>query len=83
MQDEQEQGHWIPCQAAGEYCFGAMREARPILQKGDKFKVPGNKKPQRYVQPMLTAKDATGGLSIEWISRQLTEQEVAQRTTDK
>ncbi len=83
MEDEQEQGHWIPCQAAGEYCFGGMTEDRPILQKGDKFKVPGNKKPQRYVQPMLTAKDATGGLSIEWIGRQLTEEEVAQRTTGK
>ena len=53
-----------------------MPEMRPILQKGDKFKVPGSKKPSRYVQPMLTAKDATGGLSIEWIGRQLTEEEV-------
>ncbi|MCH2178287.1 MAG: transglutaminase domain-containing protein [Mariniblastus sp.] len=76
LEDKKGTGHWVPCQAAGDYCFGAMPEMRPILQKGDKFKVPGSKKPLRYVQPMLTAKDATGGLSIEWIGRQLTEEEV-------
>ncbi len=83
LQDEQKRGHWIPCQAAGEYCFGGMPESRPILQKGDKFKVPGSREPLRYVRPMLTAKDATGGLSIEWIGRQLTEDEVAQMTSGK
>ncbi|MEE2825884.1 MAG: transglutaminase domain-containing protein [Planctomycetota bacterium] len=83
MEDDQEQGHWIPCQAAGDYCFGAMPEVRPILQKGDKFKVPGSKKPLRYVQPMLTAKDASGGISIEWINRRLSEQDVAEILTDQ
>ena len=82
MEDDKGTGYWVPCQAAGDYCFGAMPEMRPILQKGDKFKVPGSKKPLRYVQPMLTAKDSTGGLSIEWIGRQLTEEEVT-RLPDK
>jgi hypothetical protein len=62
-------GQWFPCQAAGDYQFGSMVEARPILQKGDRFRLPGHSKPQRYVQPTLVAKDSTGGLSIEWISR--------------
>jgi len=57
--DEKGQGHWFPCQAAGaERQFGSMREARPILQKGDNFKVPEARGPQRYVQQSLAAKNA-------------------------
>ena len=67
MVDEKGNEHWIPCQAAGSYEFGAMTESRPILQKGDKFKVPGEPKPVRYVKPTLEAKDSGGGLQIEWI----------------
>ena len=29
LEDEQGQGHWYPCQAAGTRIFGAMPEARP------------------------------------------------------
>jgi hypothetical protein len=67
-------GYWIPCQIAGAYEFGAMSELRPILQKGDRFKLPGNPKPLRYVQPTLVAKDSPGGLEIEFIARQITEE---------
>jgi len=67
--DQQGNGYWIPCQAAGDYEFGAMAEDRPVLQKGDKFNVPGHREPLRYVQPTLTAKDSAGGLAIEWIMR--------------
>ena len=73
LEDETGQGHWIPCQAAGEYCFGQMNEARPILQKGDRFKLPGQRKEVRYVQPSLLAREAAGDLQIEWISREVTE----------
>lgn len=34
------QGHWIPCQPAGVYAFGGMPEFKPIIQKGDQFRVP-------------------------------------------
>lgn len=77
LQDDQGNGHWFPCQAAGEYSFGQMIESRPILQKGDRFKLPGQRKPVRYVQPTLMAKEAAGDLQIEWISR-----EVADGPTD-
>lgn len=70
MTDAEGNGHWIPCQAAGSYQFGAMTESKPILQKGDRFKLPGNSAPLRYIQPTLVAKDAPNGLSFEFISRQ-------------
>ena len=75
MEDPQGEGHWLPCQAAGEYSFGQMIEAKPILQKGDRFRLPGQREPLRYVQPMLTARDSSGGLSIEWIMNPLSEEE--------
>lgn len=47
--DEDKNGHWFPCQAAGTRAFGEMPEERPVIQKGDKFKVPESRKPLRYV----------------------------------
>lgn len=43
------EGIWFPCQAAGTRQFGRMDEHRPVLQKGDRFKVPESNTPQRYV----------------------------------
>jgi hypothetical protein len=70
--DQNATGHWFPCQAAGDYQFGAMSEPRPILQKGDKFRVSGHLKELRYIQPTLTAKNATSGLTIEFIAMEHT-----------
>jgi transglutaminase-like putative cysteine protease len=41
--DAEGEGHWFPCQAAGTRAFGSMPEYRPILQKGDNFRVPEKK----------------------------------------
>ncbi len=71
LEDEQGEGHWYPCQAAGTRIFGAMPEARPILQKGDNFRVPGNRKPQRYVQETLAAKNAATPPEVEFIRKKL------------
>ena len=60
LQDQEGEGHWIPCQAAGTRAFGDMPELRPILQKGDNFKVPEKTKPQRYVAEFLTGKPVRG-----------------------
>ncbi len=49
LQDDTGEGHWFPCQAAGTRQFGRMDEYRPVLQKGDRFKVPEQREPQRYV----------------------------------
>jgi hypothetical protein len=49
LEDAQGQGHWYPCQAAGTRQFGRMDETRPVLQKGDRFRVPEKRGPVRYV----------------------------------
>ncbi len=73
LADESGTGHWFPCQAAGAlHEFGEMNEFRPILQKGDRFKLPGKGgKVERYVKPTLYSPDATGELKIDrWIIRE-------------
>jgi hypothetical protein len=49
LEDASGKGHWFPCQAAGTRQFGRMDEYRPVLQKGDRFKVPEKRTPSRYV----------------------------------
>lgn len=49
LEDAEGNGMWYPCQAAGTRQFGRMDETRPVLQKGDRFKVPEKKTPVRYV----------------------------------
>jgi hypothetical protein len=72
LEDEEGRGHWFPCQAAGApRQFGAMSESRPILQKGDRFRVPGLRAPQRYVQVMLTAQRAAAAPEVEWVKEML------------
>lgn len=53
LTDAAGKGHWIPCQAAGGRDFGSMPDVRPILQKGDNFRVPEKRVPQRYVAEFL------------------------------
>lgn len=65
LEDAEGKGHWFPCQCAGSYAFGHMPEAKPILQKGDKFKVRNHPKPLRYIQPTMTAFGATPGWTWE------------------
>ena len=53
--DEQGEGHWFPCQAAGTRAFGEMPDHRPILQKGDNFRAPYNpRERKRYLAEHLT-----------------------------
>jgi len=59
LEDDEGNGYWFPCQAAGTRAFGSMPEHRIILQKGDNFKVPHEKKRQRYVSEFLRV-DAPG-----------------------
>ncbi|MEM9645719.1 MAG: transglutaminase domain-containing protein [Planctomycetota bacterium] len=55
LEDARGNGHWFPCQAAGSEQFGSMEEYKPILQKGDRFKVPEKKgKQQRYLTEFFT-----------------------------
>ena len=49
LEDADKNGFWFPCQAAGTRQFGRMDEYRPVLQKGDRFKLPEKTKQVRYV----------------------------------
>ena len=77
LEDKDGEGHWIPCQAAGDYEFGKMTDIRLILQKGDRFKLPGRREVLRYIEPSLVG-DAPQGLGFNWTVRPLTEEEVAE-----
>ncbi len=61
LEDESGNGCWFPCQVAGTRQFGSMDEVRPILQKGDRFKVPEKTQTQRYVAEYLKVKSVSGG----------------------
>lgn len=71
LEDAQGQGTWYPCQLAGTRQFGEMLEPKPVLQKGDKFKIPGNSQPLRYAQPTLVAERTQGPLTLKWIAQEL------------
>jgi hypothetical protein len=69
LADENGNGYWFPCQVAGEYQFGSMSELRPVLHKGDRFKVAGQNGMARYLQPTLIEKSGLGQITIEWITQ--------------
>lgn len=72
LEDENGEGHWFPCQIAGEgFEFGSMVEDRPILQKGDSFKLPGHKKATRYVRPTMIANKLTAAPVLTHIQRKI------------
>lgn len=55
LADDDGEGHWIPCEVGTTRCFGSMQDTRPILQKGDNFRPPFNRKErQRYLAEYLT-----------------------------
>ena len=56
LEDPQGNGHWFPCQVAGDRQFGQLHDYRPILQKGDRFKVPEETAPLRYISEFFTCK---------------------------
>lgn len=65
LEDADGKGYWIPCQAAGTRAFGGMLETRPVLQKGDNFRVPEKRTQQRYVAEFLKIKGVAGAGSPE------------------
>lgn len=73
LEDEAGNGYWFPCQVAGTRNFGSMPEYLPILQKGDRFKVPEKNELQRYLADHLTSKHVTGSgkPKVEFIRQML------------
>jgi hypothetical protein len=52
--DQDDQGHWFPCNVAGLRDFGSNSDPRIILQKGDNIKVPEKEQRQKYVAEFVT-----------------------------
>lgn len=60
--DKEGNGYWFPAQSAGDKSFGGIPETRPVLQKGDNFRVPEKgREPQRYVAEFLKGAAINGG----------------------
>ena len=70
LEDAKGIGHWFPCQIAGSRSFGSMPEYRPVLQKGDNFRIPGDSRPQRYVAETFKALRSTQPPMVQFIRRQ-------------
>lgn len=51
LEDDEGEGHWFPCQAAGTRAFGEMPDHRPILEKGDNFRSPTNRRERKRYLP--------------------------------
>lgn len=67
LEDDEGKGHWIPCQIAGAREFGALTDPRPVLQKGDNFKVPEKKDAQRYVAEFIKGKAGGGDPQVQFV----------------
>jgi hypothetical protein len=61
LEDANGFGHWFPAQVAGDRQFGQMNEYRPILQKGDRFKIPEQSGMQRYIAETFSCKQRPTG----------------------
>ena len=69
LHDAAGKGLWIPCQLHDDKQFGTISDHRPILEKGDNFKVPEKKDPQRFVAEFLTGKGGGGKPQVEFRRR--------------
>lgn len=53
--DDAGKGYWFPCELVGNRAFGGIAETRPILQKGDNFRPPYDRRDrQRFLAEYLT-----------------------------
>jgi Transglutaminase-like superfamily len=70
--DEDGKGQWFPCQAAGSRSFGGISEFRPILQKGDNFRLPDNPRERvRYLPERVTGAASAGKPKVRFIKESL------------
>jgi hypothetical protein len=68
LTDKEGKGHWFPCQIAGSRSFGGIPETRPILQKGDNFPAPWDRKTQlRYMAEHIDGSTRGGNPLVRFI----------------
>lgn len=73
LEDRSGHGHWIPCQSAGEPELGSIHDRRPILQKGDNFRLPEFREPLHYARATLSVANQKGRTppTVEHVMRQV------------
>ena len=72
--DQEGNPHWFPCESSGMRAFGEMPTLRPIMQKGDNFRVPERpREALRYASDYLIGLPVNGGgkPKVKYIRRQL------------
>lgn len=68
LEDAKGKGHWFPCQVAGSRAFGGIPEFRPVLQKGDNFRLPDNRKEVvRYLPERVTGAASQGKPKVKFV----------------
>ena len=69
LTDDEGNGHWFPCQPAGVRAFGAIDDTNPILQKGDNFRNPQDRKERlRFVKEYFTAAGRGKAPQVRFVS---------------
>jgi len=71
LTDAAGKGLWFPCQLHGDRQFGSIKDFRPILEKGDNFRVPEKAEALRFVAEFLTGKGGGGRPQVEFRRRRL------------
>ena len=71
LADAAGKGMWFPCQFHNDRQFGSIRDFRPILEKGDNFRVPEKAEALRFVAEFLTGKGGGGRPQVEFRRRRL------------
>lgn len=67
LEDDEGKGHWFPCELTGNRSFGGITDPRPIVEKGDSFRPPYNRRDkQRFLSEYLTA-SGTGRPTAKFI----------------
>ena len=69
LEDAEGKGAWYPSVLHEDAPLGTVKDPRPILAKGDNFKIPEKKEPQRFVAEFLTGKGGGGKPSVEFRRR--------------
>lgn len=60
MKTADREDRWVAVEMTGDFPFGQSPEKRPILQKGDNFRVPGSRGAEHYVKQNLAIRDYKG-----------------------
>lgn len=74
LNDDEAKGHWFPCQLAGARAFGAMSDMRPILQKGDSFRPPYDRRDQqRFMAVHVSVADTPSKPRVKFVHHTVAE----------